>query len=101
MNMKYNNPQWLEALLATNQKPMLTLVEFAQFAGITPSAAYKLTHKNLVAFSRPNGKKIYVSMVDALEFLQRNRVASVHEINNAAANYVTLNPTRIGGASAA
>jgi prophage regulatory protein len=98
MSFKYNKPQWLEALLATNQKPMLTLVEFAQFAGITLSAAYKLTHKNVIAFSRPNGKKIYLNMVDVLEYLQRNRVASVSEIKNAAINHVILNPNQNGGA---
>lgn len=83
---------------ATNQKPIMTLAEFAKLAGISMSAAYKLTHKNLIAFSRPNGKKIYITIQDAMEFLQRNRVASIYEIEAKAANYVTLNPYKLGRA---
>lgn len=87
----------LESLLLA-KKETLTVDEFSKYSGLSKSAIYKLTADRKLAHSCPNGKKIYVSIADATEFLQRNRVPSTFEINVAAANYVTLNPNRIGGA---
>lgn len=97
MNINYLAAESSRKPLAENQKSVMTLAEFANFAGIAKSTAYKLTHKNLIPFTKPNGKLVYITIEDALAYLQRNRVASIYELANAAANYVVLNQTGKAG----
>lgn len=97
LNDIYQRFDRLESLLLA-KKDVFTIGEFCRYAGLSKSAAYKLTSARKVAFSCPNGKVIMISRTDADAYLRSNRVPSVSEINNAAANYVTLNPNRIGGA---
>lgn len=85
-------------LLLAN-KETLTIAEFSKYSGLSKSAIYKLTSQRKIAFSCPNGKVIFISRRDADLYLQSNRIPSKNEINVAAANYVMLNPNRIGGAS--
>jgi excisionase family DNA binding protein len=85
-------------LLLAN-KETFTIEEFSNYSGLRKSTIYKLTSQRKIPFSCPNGKVIFISHKDADAYLQSNRVPSTYEINAAAANYVTLNPNRKGGAS--
>ncbi len=85
-------------LLLAN-KETLTIEEFSKYSRLSKSSIYKLTSQRKIPFSCPNGKVIFISRKDADTYLQSNRVPSTNEINAAAANYVTLNPDRVGGSS--
>lgn len=86
----------LESLLLA-KKEVFTVEEFSHYSGLSKSAVYKLTSQSKIAFSCPNGKIIFISRKDADAYLQSNRIPSVSEINQAAVNYVMLNPNQIGG----
>lgn len=61
-------------------KEILTLEEAAIFLGLTKSAMYKMTHKQVIPFYRPNGKMVYFEKSELLSWLRSNRVASNSEI---------------------
>ena len=66
-------------------KPIMTLDEACNYAGLSKSAMYKLTHERKVPFSKPNGKCIYFSRTDLDAWMMGNRVATVQEIADEAA----------------
>lgn len=86
----------LESLLLANKKTF-TVEEFSKYSGLSKSTIYKLTSQRKIAFSCPNGKVIFIKREDADSYLQSNRVPTASEIKQAAINYVTLNPKRVGG----
>ncbi len=91
LNDIYQRFDRLESLLLA-KKDVFTIGEFCRYAGLSKSAAYKLTSQRKIPFSCPNGKVIFISRRDADAYLQSNRVPSTYEINATAANYITLNP---------
>ncbi len=91
--MKNNSIQKLNAnieqLLQQDEKP-LSFSEAAEYLDLSKSNLYKHTHKNLIPFFRPNGKKIYFLKSDLRTWLLRNRQSTADEIAQKAADYVTL-----------
>ncbi len=61
-------------------KEVLTLEEAAIFLGMTKSAMYKMTHKQVIPFYRPNGKMVYFEKSELLAWLRANRISSEAEI---------------------
>ena len=94
-----NAEQFQKLLLA--QKTTLTVTEFSEYSGLSKSTIYKLTSRRKIPFSCPNGKILFFDKEKIDRWLLSNPVRTADEIDIAAANYVTLNPTRIGGAFAA
>ncbi len=74
-------------------KEVLTLEEAALFLGMTKSAMYKMTHRQVIPFYRPNGKMVYFEKSELLAWLRQNRIASQAEINERA-NRVIENLSR-------
>lgn len=70
----------LENILCAG-KEVLTLEEAAVYMGISRSTLYKMTHKNVLPFYRPNGKLIYFEKSELLEWMRKNRVLSNEEIS--------------------
>jgi hypothetical protein len=75
--------QEIQKLLSLN-KQILTLKEFALYAGISHHQAYHLTSTGKVKFYRPFGKMIYFDMLDVIEFLKQNPVSTTEEKNQRA-----------------
>lgn len=88
----------MESLLLA-KKDVFTIEEFCQYSDLSKSAVYKLTSLGKIAYSCPNGKIIFISRKDADAYLLSNRIPSLAEIQQAAVNYVTLNPNQLGGAA--
>ena len=92
--MKINSIQILNAnieqLLQQDERP-LSFSEAAEYLDVSKSHLYKLTHKNLITFFKPNGKKIYFLKSDLRMWLLRNRQSTADEIEQKAVDYVTLN----------
>jgi len=72
------------------EKP-LNFKEACEYLNISSSYLYKLTHKNLIPFFKPNGKKIYFLKSDLRTWLLRNRQSTADEIEQEAVDFVTLN----------
>lgn len=66
-------------------KDVLTLEEAALFMGISKSSLYKMTHKNVLPFYRPNGKLIYFEKAELLKWMRQGRTMSEAETKEAAA----------------
>jgi len=70
----------LENVLCSG-KEVLTLEEAALFMGISRSTLYKMTHKNVISFFRPNGKLIYFEKSELLAWMRKNRVSTNEEVS--------------------
>lgn len=79
----------IERMLKGNEKP-LTMDEACEFLGMRKGSLYKLTHKKVIPFSKPNGKKIYFNKADLVKWMMKNPVKSAQQIDEEAANYVTF-----------
>lgn len=53
-------------------KPFLTLEEAAAFTSISKSYLYKLTHRGLIPFSKPQGKLIFFEKAELENWLRKN-----------------------------
>lgn len=90
---KMNNLELLEQIdrmLKGNEKP-LTMDEACEFLGMKKGSLYKLTHKKVIPFSKPNGKMIYFRKADLVNWMMKNPVKSAEQIDQEAANYIILN----------
>lgn len=74
------------SLLAS--KNVLNLEDVALLTGLSKSHIYKLTYRHEIPFYRPNGKQIYFDRKELEDWMKRNRVATVDEIDQAATNYL-------------
>ena len=78
-----------QAKILHEAKDVLTLEEAALFMGISKSSLYKMTHKNVLPFYRPNGKLIYFEKVELLKWMRQGRTMSEAETKEAAAKKMT------------
>ena len=85
----------IEALLIGG-KTVLNFDELVAYTGLSKSYLYKLTSTGLIPHYKPTGKMCYFNKIEIDEYLQRNRVKPVYEIEAAAINHVTL--SKKGGA---
>ena len=79
----------IESLLLS-QKTVLNFDEVAAFTGLSKSYLYKLTSTGGIPCYKPQGKHIYFNKQEIEQWLLQNRKATTREIDNQAANYVTL-----------
>ena len=68
-------------------KEVLTSDEAAKYMGIARSYLYKLTMKQQIPHFKPMGKMCYFNRLELEQWLQRNRVATVDEIEQRAQAY--------------
>jgi len=61
-------------------KEVLSFKEACQYLSVSNSWLYKLTHRRMIPFYRPNGKMIYFKKTDLNNWLLRNRVSTDEEI---------------------
>ena len=69
-------------------KEILNFNEACAFLDYSKSYLYKLTHSRRIPHYKPNGKKLYFKRVDLEEWLLKNRVKSIDEIEQEAIEYV-------------
>ena len=68
-------------------RPM-NIEEASRFLGLSVSYIYTLCNKKKIGHYKPNGKKIYFSRQDLLDFILRNKVSSDSQINDKALAYL-------------
>jgi len=76
---------------AFSQKNVFTFDEACRFTGLSKSHLYKLTSRQRVPHSKPNGKLVYFDRVELEKWLLNNRISTTDEIEMAAQNYCTTN----------
>lgn len=67
---------------------ILTANQAAEFMGITKSYLYKLTHSRAISFFKPNGKMVYFSEGDLIQYLTNIRVITQRDIEQQATDYI-------------
>lgn len=80
----------IEKLLNTqslHNKIVLNIDEVAEFTGLSKLYLYKLTSKNEIPHSKPNGKNVFFNKSEIEQWLLRNRQATNEELQNEAVNY--------------
>ena len=68
-------------------KAVLTSDEAARYMGISKSYLYKLTMRREIPHFKPMGKVCYFNRVELEQWLQRNRVSTGVELEQAAQSY--------------
>ena len=66
-------------------KEVLTADEAAAYMGISRSYLYKLTMKQQIPYSKPMGKLCYFNRKELEQWLQKNRVSTIDEVEQQAA----------------
>lgn len=69
---------------------LMTFKKVCEEYGMSKDHLYHLNHKNAIPYFKPSGKVIYYEKSDVEKYIRQNRVKSITEINQEAANYVTL-----------
>jgi len=77
----------IRSMIEVQEKPM-TFEEARAFLQVSKSTLYKMTHKNLIPFSKPGGKVLYFKRSDLLAWMNSNPVKSSDQIDEVAVNYL-------------
>lgn len=72
----------------TLQKQVLNFNETCRYLELSQSHLYKLTSTGAIPHYKPNGKKIYFQRQELDQWLLRNRMDSLDEIEQQAADYL-------------
>jgi excisionase family DNA binding protein len=72
----------------TMQKQVLNFKEACTYLELSQSHLYKLTSTSAVPHYKPNGKKIYFQREELNNWLLRNRMNPLDEIEQQAADYL-------------
>lgn len=91
---KTTTPTTATEMMAICQKPILTAKEMATYMGIKLSTLYKMTHNNILPFSKPNGKMIFFDRVEVENWMRSNRYATQQEVAQQAAAYCQKGASR-------
>ncbi len=60
-------------------KDVMTINECAQYTGLSVSYLYKLTHRKLIPFFKPMGKRVYFKRTEIDQWLLRNKQGGIYE----------------------
>lgn len=79
----------LETLLVSSVKQILTVEDLINYTGFSRSYIYKLVHKNILPYSKPNGKTLFFQKNEIDEWLLQNKSNSVFQIEQKAIEYTS------------
>jgi excisionase family DNA binding protein len=71
----------IEAQLESQSPKPLTMAEAAQYLGISMTYLYRITSRGQIPHFKPGGKKNYFLKSDLDNWLLRNRVRSIDELD--------------------
>lgn len=83
----------IERALSQGDRP-LSFNEGAVYLNVSKSYLYKITHRRLIPFFKPLGKKIFFKRQDLEAFLLSNPVKTKEQLEQVAVNHVALNGRR-------
>ena len=74
--------------LLRGQKTVLNFAEACEFAGLSKTYMYKLTHQGRIPHFKPHGKNIYFNREELERWLLQNPVKTAEQKECAAVDYV-------------
>lgn len=77
------------------RKRIYTIKEAALVSGVSESYIQKLISSNLIAYSKPTGKLIFIRRRDLEEFLMKNYVNTSEEIETIVSNNLIILKTKL------
>jgi excisionase family DNA binding protein len=77
------------------QKEIITFAEACLYLDLSSSHLYKLTSSNTIPCYCPQGKKLYFRRLELDTWLTRTRSASVAEVEQRAADYISSKGRRV------
>lgn len=78
----------LEKLIVGSTKEILTVEDLINYTGYKRSYIYKLVHKNILPFSKPNGKTLFFEKSEIDTWLLQNKSQSDSQMEEKAHNYI-------------
>jgi len=72
------------------EKTVMNFEDLAHYTGLSKSYLYKLTSTGILPHSKPFGKCLFFDKAEIDAFLLSNKAATANEVDNRAANFVTL-----------
>jgi len=94
-NNIYEKLEKIEKLLNAQtllQKPVLDVNEAAEYLSFSKSHLYKLTSKQLIPYSCPQGKRLYFRREELDDWMLRNKVDVIDSMTNRDSDYLLKNP---------
>ncbi len=82
---------YLEQLISSNNKKILSVEELEKYTGFKKSYIYHLVHYNRIPYSKPNGKYLFFEKSEIDEWLLKNKSLSDDQIKTKAREYVLKN----------
>lgn len=71
----------IEKILSDRMDTPMSFTEACKYLNISKSYLYKYTHKHLIPFYKPGGKKIFFSKKDLDAWIFKNKIMSDSEMN--------------------
>ena len=78
----------LEILIVSTAKQILTVEDLINYTGFSRSYIYKLVHKNILPYYKPNGKTLFFQKKEIDSFLLNNKSESNAQTKQRAVDYV-------------
>ena len=78
----------LEILIVSTAKQILTVEDLINYTSFSRSYIYKLVHKNVIPYSKPNGKTLFFQKKEIDNWLLQNKSKPQSQIDKEAINYV-------------
>lgn len=91
MNKKINTENYLNRANVIAQKEILSFKEALVYLDVSSSFLYKLTSKNEIPFTKPNGGKIYFKKEDLNNWMLKNASKSNDDLENEIDNHLKQN----------
>ena len=79
----------LEILIVSTAKQILTVEDLINYTGFSRSYIYKLVHKNVISYYKPNGKTLFFQKNEIDEWLLQNKSSSISQLEQKANSYTT------------
>lgn len=79
----------LESLIIGTSKEIFTVEDVVNYTGFSKSYVYKLVHKSILPYSKPNNRTLFFTKAEIDEWLLQNKSKSVAQIEQEAINYTS------------
>jgi prophage regulatory protein len=79
----------LEILIVSTSKQILTVEDLINYTSFSRSYIYKLVHKSIIPYSKPNGKTLFFQKKEIDDWLLQNKSNSISQLEQKANSYTT------------
>jgi prophage regulatory protein len=79
----------LESLIIGTSKEIFTVDDVVNYTGFSKSYVYKLVHKSILPYSKPNNRTLFFTKSEIDEWLLQNKSKSLAQIEQEAINYTS------------